>query len=159
MQRDAPMPQSFRPGDLVQTPFGKGTVRELRNNARVAVDVRGRSMLFDARELSPAEPRARRPRASDSTEPPHAVGAYGAAGRAHVPSEIDLHGLTVEEALSRAETALNDALLADRSELRFIHGRSRTRIRQALHRWLRSVTSIHGFRLDPRNDGVTIVQL
>jgi dsDNA-specific endonuclease/ATPase MutS2 len=57
--------------------------------------------------------------------------------------EIDLHGMTVAEALDRAERALNDALLADESELRFIHGRSGGR----------------KFRVDPRNEGVTVVVL
>ena len=33
------------------------------------------------------------------------------------------------------------------------------RIRAALHRWLRGIPSIRGFRIDPRNAGVTIVTL
>lgn len=70
-----------------------------------------------------------------------------------------MHGLTVELALARAEAALNDALLGDSPELRFIHGRSGGRIRDALHRWLAGIASIQGFRLDPRNAGVTVVTL
>ena len=35
-----------------------------------------------------------------------------------VSAQIDLHGLTVEEALDRIEQALSEALLADLSELR-----------------------------------------
>jgi DNA mismatch repair protein MutS2 len=73
--------------------------------------------------------------------------------------EIDLHGLTVAEALERAERALNDALLADESELRLIHGRGGGRLKAALHRWLNTVPSVRRFRLDPRNEGVTIVLL
>jgi dsDNA-specific endonuclease/ATPase MutS2 len=148
----------FAPGDLVQTPFGKGLVRELRNNGRVAVDVRGRSMIFDEREISPADDRRRRPRASDADARPQ-DGPAGPAGRSiRAAAEVDLHGLTVEQALSRASAALNDALLADRLELRFIHGRSSTRIRDALHRWLRGIASVRGFQVDPRNEGVTIVR-
>ena len=73
--------------------------------------------------------------------------------------EIDLHGLTVDEALLRADEALNEALLADRQEVRFIHGRSGGRIRAALHRRLRDIPSVQAFRLDPRNPGVTIASL
>jgi len=72
---------------------------------------------------------------------------------------VDLHGLTVEEALVRAEHALNDAMLADCAELRLIHGRSGGRIRAALHRRLSEIPSVRGFGLDPRNAGVTVVRL
>ena len=75
------------------------------------------------------------------------------------PAEIDLHGLTVAEALACTEQALNDALLADVSALRLIHGRSGGRIRVALHQRLRELSSVRGFHLDPGNNGVTIVRL
>jgi dsDNA-specific endonuclease/ATPase MutS2 len=42
--------------------------------------------------------------------------------------------------------------------VRFIHGRSGGRIRSALHRHLRAFPSVRAFRLDPTNEGVTIVQ-
>ena len=73
--------------------------------------------------------------------------------------EVDLHGLTVDEALARADRAINDALLADVSELRVIHGRSGGRIRAALHRRLRDMPSVRSFRIDSRNPGVTVVTL
>jgi DNA mismatch repair protein MutS2 len=72
---------------------------------------------------------------------------------------IDLHGLTVEEALGRVQEALSEALLADVDELRLIHGRGGGRIRSALHRELGETPSVRKFRLDPRNEGVTIVTL
>ena len=59
--------------------------------------------------------------------------------------------------LRPGENALG-ALLGDASELRLIHGRGGGRIRVALHQWLRHVSSVRDFRLDPRNDGVTIVR-
>jgi DNA mismatch repair protein MutS2 len=72
---------------------------------------------------------------------------------------VDLHGLTVEEALARAELALNDAMLADLPELRLIHGRSGGRIKAALYRRLGTISAVRAVRLDPRNAGVTIVTL
>jgi dsDNA-specific endonuclease/ATPase MutS2 len=63
---------------------------------------------------------------------------------------VDLHGLTVEGALARAEQALNDALLA---------GKSGGRIRAALHRRLHEISTVRAFRLEPGNPGVTIVSL
>jgi dsDNA-specific endonuclease/ATPase MutS2 len=145
----------------VQTPFGKGVVREVRNNRVLLVEVQGRALVVsdaDVTALDATRQRSRPvlPRAAEnpsSREP----------GRRRAspvePAEVDLHGLTVEEALARAESALNEALLADAEVLRLIHGRSGGRIRAALHRRLRALTSVRAFRLDPRNEGVTIVEL
>jgi dsDNA-specific endonuclease/ATPase MutS2 len=145
-------------GASVQTPFGKGVVREVRNSGRLLVDVQGRAIVLKDAEVSvlPADPGTRRtPRHIESRAPERS----GSSSVAHVSSEVDLHGMTVEEALARAERALNDALLTDRADLRFIHGRSGGRIRGALHRWLAEVPSVRAFRLDPHNPGVTIVSL
>ena len=145
-------------GASVQTPFGKGVVREVRNAGRLLVDVQGRAIVLKDAEVSALSAnsgtrRASRPLEVTATEPPRSSRVV------RLPAEIDLHGMTVDEALALAERALNDALLTDRADLRFIHGRSGGRIRGALHRWLGQVPSVRAFRLDPRNPGVTIVSL
>lgn len=155
--------------DAVHTPFGKGTVREVRKNGRIVVQVRERTLVLAEAEVSPIEERPRRGhktasetapagktvRATPSTRRP--ARSSGPTQRTSV--EVDLHGLTVQEALARVEQALNDALLADRSELRVIHGRSGGRIRQALHERLLEISAVRSFRIDPRNEGITIVEL
>jgi dsDNA-specific endonuclease/ATPase MutS2 len=146
-------------GDLVHTPFGKGILRETRNNGRVVVEVKGRTMEFDPSQVSHAEPSSPKANRRERRASPRDPGPIDSPPRRGVPSEVDLHGLTVDEALARADLALNDAILADLSELRFVHGRSGGRIRGALHRWLGSLAAVSGFRVDPRNAGVTIVQL
>jgi dsDNA-specific endonuclease/ATPase MutS2 len=55
--------------------------------------------------------------------------------------------------------ALDAAMRAGHERLRIIHGRSGGRIRAAVHRQLREVPAVRAFRLDPANDGVTIVDL
>lgn len=149
----------FAVGDAVQTPFGKGLVRATRNNGRLLVDVGGRALLISEAEVSTLAGRKRKAGSTppDSTGPTVAARDRPPPRNAHV--EVDLHGLTVEEALGRAEEALNAALLADLAELRLIHGRSGGRIRAALHRRLRQIPSVRGFKVDPRNEGVTIVML
>ena len=147
------MAAQFSFGDAVQTPFGKGVVREVWNNGRLLVDVHGRSLVLKDSEISAldgGQPAARRTNAGTT--------ATEAARAPEAPGEIDLHGLTVAEALARAESAINDALLADHAELRLIHGRSGGRIRAALHQRLREIASVRGFHADPANDGVTIVR-
>ena len=143
----------LRPGDLVQTPLGKGVVREAGNSSRLIVEIRGRSVVFDQATVAPLDTKT--PRAGKRPAP---------AAQAPLPArrpavEVDLHGLTVDEALARAEQALNDALLADVGELRLIHGKSGGRIRAALHRRLSDIPTVRAFRLDPRNPGATIVTL
>jgi DNA mismatch repair protein MutS2 len=122
------------------------------------VDVQRRAMVVTEREISMVAHVTKRSGAPQSSE--HASERTRPKRESRTASrEIDLHGLTVEEALDRVELALNDALLADLSEVRFIHGRSGGRIRAALHRRLRDTPSVRGFRLDPRNEGVTLVSL
>jgi dsDNA-specific endonuclease/ATPase MutS2 len=150
---------TFEPGDAVQTAFGMGVVREVRNRGRLLVDVAGRALVLKEEEVSRASPVRRRspPAPVRHSAPPKTSPRAPAARRAAV--EVDLHGLTVEEALARAESTLNDALLADVTQVRFIHGRSGGRIRAALHRRLGAIPSVRHYLLDPRNEGVTIVEL
>ena len=146
----------------MQTPFGKGVVREVRNNRVLLVDVQGRALVVSDADVTavdakgvrsrPAGPAHGSPAGSTHRRP----GPFGPGGTP--PHEIDLHGLTVEEALARAESALNDALLANAQALRLIHGRSGGRIRAALHRRLRELPGVR-FHIDPHNEGVTIVEL
>src|SRR5687767_1712408 len=109
------MPSQFTPGDTVQTRFGKGVVREIRNSGRVTVDVHGRAFVFTESELSAVadRKRSRAPLAAErgpkQTQPTREARIALA--------EIDLHGLTVEEALDRVDQALSEALLADLGEL------------------------------------------
>ena len=152
------MASQFTPGDTVQTRFGKGVVREIRNGDRVTVDVHGRAFVFTGSEISSADSSRKRSRAPSAGERGSKRTQPTREARAGL-AEIDLHGLTVEEALDRVDQALSEALLADLSELRLIHGRSGGRIRAALHRRLRETPSVRKFRLDPRNEGVTIVSL
>lgn len=147
------MPPQFTVGHTVQTSFGKGVVREVRNNGRLLVDVHGRALLVHERDVGPAETARRR---SKAVEPRPQEDVVSGSSRT---AEVDLHGLTVEAALDHMERAVNDALLADIGQLRLIHGRSGGRIRAALHRRLKEISAIRSFAVDPRNEGVTVVRL
>jgi DNA mismatch repair protein MutS2 len=151
----------FTTGDWVQTPFGKGVVREVRNKGRLLVDVHGRALLMREADVTAAASRlgSRRTRDADTAPSDPARTHQSHAARTLAVRDIDLHGLTVAEALSRVERALDDALLADRSELRVIHGRGSGRIRSALHRLLKEIAAVKAFRIDPDNEGVTVVYL
>ena len=145
------MAARFAAGDTVQTPHGKGVVREVRNNGRLLVQVQQRALVVAESAVTPAAATRR------AAPTPMRQGAVESSR--HAPTEVDLHGLHVEEALVRIDEALDAALLAGHAEVRFIHGRSGGRLRGALHARLRVIPTVRGFRLDSRNPGVTIASL
>ena len=145
---------AFSRGDLVHiAAFGKGIVREVRNNGRYLVEVKGRSMLVEASQLTAVDPpKARRNEGLTAGVPERLA-------RTRVSTSLDLHGMTVEEAVAALDTFLNDAILGECPDVQVIHGRSGGRLKAAVHRRLKQLPSVRGFRVDPVNPGVTIIQL
>ena len=144
---------TFAPGDHVHVAaLGKGVVREVRNHGRYLVDLKGRSVVAAAAQLTAVS----RPRKSGArAEAPRAQ----EHGRSHAATSLDLHGITVEEAIAALDAFLDDALLARHAEVRVIHGRSGGRLKAAVQARLRQLPVIRAFRIDPANPGVTIVTL
>jgi DNA mismatch repair protein MutS2 len=145
------------PGALVRTPLGKGVVQEVRHRDRLLVLIGNRSVVVDARDASVSDPPSRPKRRRALTHDTVPEGDDRDRRRGAI--ELDLHGLNVAEALERVVSAVDAAILAGHGRLRVIHGRSGGRLRGALHRQLRGLPSVRAFRLDPANDGVTIVEL
>lgn len=144
---------AFDPGAHVHVAhFGKGIVREARNGRRYLVDVKGTSMVVAESQLSAVDEPKRRAKA-----PPAPVA--DAPVSINAPSSIDLHGRTMAEAEAEVDAFINDAILAGFDEVRIVHGRSGGRVRAAVHGRLAKLPSVRGFRVDPRNGGVTIVTL
>lgn len=76
--------------------------------------------------------------------------------------EIDLHGLTVEEALSRLEDLLYSAYTSGFLSARIIHGKGSGALRLAVRRQLSKHPLVSGFRSglpSEGGDGVTVVEL
>jgi DNA mismatch repair protein MutS2 len=145
----------LRVGDRVHvSALGKGVVMEVRNGGRYLVDIKGHAFEVKANQLLPMAPEAkkRRPAVSGPPVPPPRV-----VSTAGFPASIDLHGKTVEEAVEALDTFLNDALLAGLAEVQVIHGRSGGRVKAAVHTRLRALSVVRAFRVDERNEGVTIV--
>lgn len=149
---------TFAPGDEVHVAaLGKGVVREVRNCGRYLVELKGRSIVAAEAQLTAASARKRAdPRGSNSSQ----AGVPELFGTAsHVATSLDLHGMTVEEAVAALDTFLNDALLAGHAELRVIHGRSGGRLKAAVQARLKQLPGVRIARLDPANVGVTIITL
>jgi len=80
------------------------------------------------------------------------------AARADVPSELNLIGKTVEEALEVTDRFLDAAYLADRREVLIIHGAGSGALRRAVREFLSRHPHVARFR-PASADGATLVEL
>lgn len=79
---------------------------------------------------------------------------------ANISPEINLIGLTVDEAISELDKYLDDALLSHLGAVRVIHGRGTGALKKGIHAWLRKQGYIKSFKQAAYDDGgeaVTIV--
>jgi len=80
----------------------------------------------------------------------------------HVSREIDLRGLTIDEAISQLDKYIDDALLAGLNEVFVIHGKGTGALRQGVQSYLREHPRVAGIRIGELNEGgsgVTVVKL
>lgn len=144
---------AFAPGDSVHVrSIGKGVVREVRNSGRLVVEVNGRAIVTSEEQVERFEPPRQRKRPTRKT-------AHVDEFSSDEAVSLDLHGMTVEESREAVLAFVDHALRRGASEARIIHGRSGGRLKNALHAQLRTLPSVRGYSLDPRNAGVTIVRL
>ena len=79
-----------------------------------------------------------------------------------VSTEINLLGMTVDEAVSALEKYLDDACMAHLETVRVVHGKGTGALRKGVHDYLRRQKRVASFRLGQYGEGdagVTIVQL
>ncbi len=131
---------------VVDTGRGGGKVRVSAGGLQMDVDV------GELTRLAPASDRQIRDQ----------VGALKVTKAMSVPTEIDLRGLTVGEAIDQVEKLLDDAALAEHTEIRLIHGKGTGALKQGLRRHLAEVPvvrAMHDAPLNAGGSGVTIVEL
>ena len=90
------------------------------------------------------------------------VALVPASVRGAVPAEINLIGLTVDEALPRVDKLLDDAALSERREIRVIHGFGAGRLKRAVADLLDGHPHVASFRMGQATEGgggATIVEL
>ena len=79
-----------------------------------------------------------------------------------VPAEVNLIGLTVEEARERVDKLLDDAALSDRREIRLVHGFGAGKLRKAVAQMLEGHPLVSSWRLGGPSEGgggATVVEL
>ena len=76
--------------------------------------------------------------------------------------ELDLHRLTVEEAMPRLDRFLYETYAAGIHSVRVVHGKGTGKLRSSVRAWLPRQTLVKSFRVGfpwEGGDGVTIVEL
>jgi DNA mismatch repair protein MutS2 len=116
---------------------------------------------------SPRHRGASRPEAAPGPSLRHRAPSPGATGGVSlltksVPAEVNLIGLTVDEARERLDKVLDDAALSDRREIRLVHGFGAGKLRKAVAQMLEGHPLVSSWRLGgPREGGggATVVEL
>lgn len=87
--------------------------------------------------------------------------AIGVSKSATISTELNLIGMTTDEAIPMLDKYLDDAYLAHLPQARIIHGRGTGALKAAVHQHLRRSSVVSSFRLGAfgeGNTGVTIVE-
>lgn len=95
---------------------------------------------------------------------PQSVHTHGGSGLRTVaaPRDLDLRGMTVEEALAVLEQFLDNALMSKVETVTIIHGKGTGALRAAVHQMLKTSRYVKSFRLGRYGEGengVTVVTL
>ena len=139
-----------------------GTIASFTDEqAKAAVDVDGLRFTVKTGELGLPRENADEPNKGHATT---TVKISKPRARGRTPSEINLLGQRVDEAIDRLERFLDHAALAGLTEVRVVHGFGTGRLQKGVHQWLRQRAEVAGFRLgkhgeDPGGGGVTLVRL
>ena len=76
-----------------------------------------------------------------------------------ISSEINLLGLTVDEALAKLDKYLDDAYLSHLSSVRVVHGKGTGALRAGVHSHLKKVKYIKEYHLGAYGEGDTGVTI
>lgn len=150
--KDARAPERLEPGmRVLVASFGmEGEIIRLVADGEAEVMVRDKKLRLPVESLELLPERA-------TPSVPVSNPNYGLELK-EVPSELNLIGCTVEEALERADKFLDDAFLSEHREVRLIHGHGTGRLKSALREWLTGHAQVANQKSENRG-GVTVVEL
>jgi DNA mismatch repair protein MutS2 len=151
----APAPAKPVSGDRVAVgPLGLEGIVQVVYEREAEVNVRGkrlRASLEELRVLGQGPAGASRVNVSVQVQP-----------RDSSASELNVIGCTVDEAVSRADKFLDEAVLAELRTVRIIHGHGTGQLRRGLAEYLRENPLVSSFAIAPPEQGgsgATIVEL
>ena len=80
----------------------------------------------------------------------------------NIPTEINIIGLTVDEAIPLVDKYIDDAMLSNLVNIRIVHGKGSGKLRQGVQIYLKTDKRIKSFRLGifgEGDQGVTVAEL
>jgi DNA mismatch repair protein MutS2 len=153
--RDRTLGSQLSTGDEVRLSSGQtATVESVRKDGRVVVRAGSAKLTVDAgtlEKLSGAEKRKEKRKQNVYAS------ASGAASAG--PSEVDLRGMTGDEAQTVVEQALDAAVIGERPLLRIIHGMGTGVVRERVQRVLKADRRVKAFGFAPQAQGGTGVTI
>ena len=140
-----------------------GELIALHEHAEAEVAISGKRLRVPLSELV-AVARGPETRGQAGARPMKArtSGPSGDSGQTSPGVEINLVGMTVDEALPRVDKLLDEATLADRQSVRVIHGFGQGRLRKAVAELLQGHPHVAAWRAGNAGEGgggVTVVEL
>jgi len=147
--RELPLVESISRGERVYVPaFSReGAVREVLDEETALVQIGQISIELNISDLRQAQEEP------EQTVPDSRIRPVQARKRVTVPRELELRGMTVEEALAELDKYLDDASLAGLEEVRIIHGKGTGALREAVHSFLEEHRAVRSFHLADRTAG------
>ena len=151
------LPRALTPGSSVYLHKlkQKGRILELTTGGEALVQVGVLRVTLPTDELTLTDDSVSRERSRSTL---HLQTSKAAA----ISSELDLRGMTVEEATNTVDKYLDDALLAGLPRCRLIHGKGTGALRQAVRSQLEAHPHVKALRLggpSDGGDGVTVAEL
>jgi DNA mismatch repair protein MutS2 len=150
-----------RVGDrVVVPPFGLEGVVKAISDGQAELDVHGkrlRALVKDLRVLGTP------PGAPAATKPVQTVRVnVDLVPREGILSDLNVIGLSVDEAITRTERFLDETLVTDQRTVRVIHGHGTGKLQKAISGLLKNHPLVAGFHTAPTEHGgggVTVVEL
>jgi len=144
----------YQPGDRVRVlSLGKtGEVVEALRQESCRIAFGSLTMVVSSRDLQLEDTPAR-------SNERQRVKVIAASKAARVGTTLDLHGMTVAEAVTQLESWLNACILARHGNVKVIHGLGTGRVQRAVHEVLQRYSAIRAFRINDLNPGETDVFL
>ena len=139
-------------GTVNSLPYAKGDLYVQMGILRSLVNISDLELLYDDSVSASSENRAKKAGSGSSSS--------RMSKSFSISPEINLIGMTTDEAIPQLDKYLDDAYLAHLPQVRVVHGRGTGALKNAVHKHLKRLKYVKEFRLGvfgEGDSGVTIV--
>jgi len=128
-----------------------GVIVEALGGGKYRVVVGSLHLTCSAKELTPSHPAPPAPRLTEQK--------VRLKNQPKPPQTLDLHGLTVDDAIRKLDQWLDSVVLSELYHVKVIHGLGTGRVQSAVHEYLRTIKAVRHFKINEWNPGETDVYL